>query len=105
MSGAVLPPVAKQRLRSWIRSRHLVLKGNFLLMESLEQNAIDRFAEAVESLDGHLISVNTDKSLSSGNRTIRVLQGKASMLNQHWGELLQYWAEKGGSYSRFDERG
>ncbi|APD48338.1 phycoerythrin-associated linker protein [Synechococcus sp. Ace-Pa] len=105
MTRADLPPMAKQRLRSWIRSRHLVLKGNFLVMESLEQNAIDRFAEAVESLGGRLLSVNTDKSLYSGNRIIRVLQGKASLMNQHWVELLHYWAEKGGSHSRFDERG
>jgi len=72
---------------------HLVLKGNFFVMDPLSQNAIRSASRSRESLGGRLLSVNTDKILSANAHRAA---GEGPHLNDHTGELLHYWAEKGG---------
>ena len=100
-----LPPRALQRIKGWMRSRHVVCKGHFLVMESLEQGAIDRFSACVEALGGSLIGVEACGRWTVGNRNLVVLRARASLMSGYWPELVGFWAENGAPYSRFDVRG
>jgi len=61
----------------------------------LKQNAMDRFAEAVESLGGRLLSVKLIKVFFLAIAFIRVLQGKASLMKFKLGGVFyHYWRRK-----------
>ncbi|MGK7944619.1 MAG: CpeR family transcriptional regulator [Microcystaceae cyanobacterium] len=100
----MLPPVARQKMRAWIRSRHLICSGNFFIFETVNYAAIERFEECVSSLGGTLISVDPTKRIWMGNhRQVLLYQAKASLHTPHH-DLKQYWYKNGGKYTKFDER-
>ncbi|MGL5804991.1 MAG: CpeR family transcriptional regulator [Xenococcaceae cyanobacterium] len=100
----MLPPVARQKMQCWIRSRHLICLGHFFIFETLEYSTIERFEECVRSLGGTLIYVEPTKKLWIGNhRQVVIYQAKASLHTPNH-ELKQYWIKYGGFYTKFDER-
>jgi phycoerythrin-associated linker protein len=101
----MLPPLAENTMKSWIRSRHLICSGNFFILETVEYTTVERFEECVRSLGGSIVSVRPSKKIWIGNhRQVIVYQAKAS-LHTPTHNLKQYWVKYGGFYSRFDERG
>ncbi|CAO5036993.1 hypothetical protein MiTe_04571 [Microcystis aeruginosa NIES-2520] len=102
-STTMLPPVARQKMQAWIRSRHLVCSGNFFLFETLDYSAVERFEQCVKSLGGTVISVEPLKRVWIGtHRKILLYQVKASLHTPHH-ELKQYWFKYGSFQTRFDE--
>ncbi len=96
------PLVATTKMQGWIRSRHLIYSGNFVILETLEYSMVDSFCECVEALGGILISVGPfRKALISNHRKAILYQGKASLPNPHY-DLKQYWLNHGSPSSRFD---
>ena len=101
----MLPPKAEKKMRSWVRSRHLICSGNFFIFETVDSSTIDRFTDCVKSLGGTVISVNSIKKVWIGNhRQVMLFQAKASLHTPHH-NLKQYWVKYGSFYTRFDERG
>jgi phycoerythrin-associated linker protein len=99
----MLPPIANKKMQCWIRSRHLICSGNLFIFETLDYTAVERFEQCVKSLGGTLISVKPIKRVWMGNhRQILLYRAKASLHTPHH-ELKQYWHQKGGFYTRFDE--
>ncbi|BAZ37788.1 phycoerythrin-associated linker protein, CpeR [Calothrix sp. NIES-4101] len=100
----MLPPSARKKMQTWIRSRHLICDGQFLIFESLEYPAIERFEQCITSLGGSLISVELCKRVWMGNhRQVILYQAKASLYTPNH-DIKQYWFKYGGCYTRFDER-
>ncbi|NJN32401.1 MAG: CpeR family transcriptional regulator [Synechococcales cyanobacterium RM1_1_8] len=99
------PIQAEKKLRSWIRSHHLICSGSFYLFETVESSAVDRFSECVEILGGSIISVEPVKKLWIGkHRQVVLFRAKASLHTPEHA-LRNYWSRYGSFYSRFDERG
>ncbi len=104
LKGTLLPSVARQKMRAWIRSRHLICSGNFFIFETVEFSAVERFEDCVMGLGGTLISVEPVKRVWMGNhRKVILYQAKASLHTPHH-DLKQYWFKYGSFYTRFDER-
>jgi phycoerythrin-associated linker protein len=100
----MLPPVARKKIQTWIRSRHLICEGQFLIFETLESSAMERFEECISSLGGSLISVELSKRVWIGNhRQVMLYKAKASLNTPHH-DLKQYWFKYGSFHTRFDER-
>ena len=98
----MLPPVSEKKLRSWIRSRHLVCSGNYFIFESPEYTSIELFGDCIEALGGALIRVDTVGKIWVGNRRQLVLyRAKASLLVPN-NSLKQYWIKYGSFHTRFD---
>ncbi|MDJ1182153.1 hypothetical protein [Roseofilum casamattae] len=103
-SLAILPPQAEKKMKTWIRSRHLICSGNFFIFETLEYSTIERFEECTLSLGGTVISVHPSKKVWIGNhRQVVLYQAKASLHTPHH-DLKQYWIKYGSFYTKFDER-
>lgn len=103
--GRILPPNASKKMKAWIRSRHLIFSGKFLIFETLDFSTVDRFEECVLSLGGCLISVEHVKNVWMGDhRKVMLYQAKAS-LHTPQNELRQYWFKHGSFRTRFDESG
>ncbi|MBD2579364.1 CpeR family transcriptional regulator [Oscillatoria sp. FACHB-1406] len=99
----MLPPIARQKMQAWIRSRHLICTGNFFIFETLDYSAVERFEQCVKSLGGTLISVEPIKRVWIGtHRKILLYQAKASLLTPHH-DLKQYWFKYGSFQTKFDE--
>jgi phycoerythrin-associated linker protein len=99
----MLPPVAKKKMETWIRSRHLICSKKFFIFETFDYPTIERFEECVISLGGTLISVEAFKKVWRGNhRQVILYQAKATFQNPHH-PIKQYWYENGSFYTRFDE--
>ena len=100
----VLPPIADKKMQAWIRSRHLIFLGQFLIFETLDYPAVERFEQYITSLGGCLISVEPLKRVWMGNhRQVMLYQAKGSLHTPHH-ELRQYWFKYGSFQTRFDER-
>jgi phycoerythrin-associated linker protein len=100
----MLPPQAEKKLKTWIRSRHLICSGNFFMFDTLDYSTIERFTECVEILGGALICVEPLKKIWIGNRPVILHRAKASLHTTHH-DIKEYWIKYGGFYTRFDERG
>ncbi|MBE9041811.1 CpeR family transcriptional regulator [Oscillatoriales cyanobacterium LEGE 11467] len=101
----MLPPQAEKKMRSWVRSRHLIRSGNFFIFETVEFSTVERFTDCVKSLGGTVIAVDSIKKVWIGNhRQVVLYQVKASLHTPHH-DLKQYWVKYGSFYTRFDERG
>lgn len=99
----MLPPIARKKMQAWVRSRHLIFSDKFLIFQSLDYPAVERFEECVGSLGGCLISVEPIKQVWMGNhRKVMLYQAKASLHTPH-NELRQYWFKFGSFRTRFDE--
>jgi phycoerythrin-associated linker protein len=99
----MLLPNACQKMKTWIRSRHLIFSGQFLIFETLDYATVERFEECVLSLGGCFISVEHTKSVWMGDHHKVILyQAKASLHTPHH-ELRQYWFKHGSFRTRFDE--
>jgi phycoerythrin-associated linker protein len=100
----MLPPIATKKMQCWIRSRHLIFADKFLIFETLDYPAIERFEQCINSLGGCLISVEAAKKVWMGNhRQVILYQAKASLQTPHH-KLRQYWFKYGSFQTRFDER-
>lgn len=100
--GLMLPPIARQKIQAWIRSRHLICSGNFFIFETLDYSAIERFEDCISSLGGTLISVEPLKKVWMGNhRQVILYHAKASLHTPHH-DLKQYWFKYGAFHTRFD---
>ncbi|MEM8504419.1 MAG: CpeR family transcriptional regulator [Cyanobacteria bacterium P01_D01_bin.1] len=100
----MLPPPAAQKMKAWIRSRHLICSGNFFIFETVEASTVDKFEACVEALGGTLISVEPLKKIWIGtHRRVVLFQAKASLHTPHH-DLNQYWIKYGSFRTRFDER-
>jgi phycoerythrin-associated linker protein len=103
-NSQMLPPVARKKMQTWIRSRHLICSGHFFIFETVEYSAVERFEECVLSLGGTLISVESVKRVWMGNhRQVILYRAKASLLSTNR-DLQQYWFKYGGLSTRYDER-
>lgn len=100
------PSIAQKKIQGWIRSRHLICLGNFLIYETLDYGAIDRFSDCVTALGGTLISVHTVGRVWIGDhRQVILYRAKASLYTHLPHQALkQYWTKYGGPNTRFDER-
>ena len=100
----MLPPLARQKMHSWIRSRHLIFSDRFLVFETFHYSTIERFEDCLRTLDGTLISVEPIKRIWRGNhRQVILYQVKGTLPNPNH-PLKQYWFKYGRTYTRFDER-
>ncbi|NEQ96758.1 MAG: CpeR family transcriptional regulator [Cyanothece sp. SIO2G6] len=100
----MLPPAAEKRLRTWIRSRHLICSGNYFIFESVDFSAIERFGDCIEVLGGALISVDTIGKVWIGDRRQLLLyRAKGSLLIPN-NPLKQYWIKYGSFHTRFDDK-
>ncbi|MGL5058354.1 MAG: CpeR family transcriptional regulator [Microcoleus sp.] len=100
----VLPPIAEKKMQAWIRSRHLIFSGQFLIFETLDYPAVERFEQYITSLGGCLISVEPVRRVWIGNhRQVMLYQAQGSLHTPHH-ELRQYWFKYGSFQTRFDER-
>lgn len=100
----MLPPVAEKKLRSWIRSRHLICSGNYFILESFEISTIERFGDCIETMGGTLICVNTIGKIWVANQRQAILyQAKASLLTPN-NPIKQYWIKYGAFHTRFDAK-
>jgi phycoerythrin-associated linker protein len=98
----LLPLNAQKKMQSWIRSRHLIYTGNFLVFESLDFSAVERFTECIEVLDGTLISVEPVSKIWMGDhRQIFLYRAKASLFTA-WPDIKNYWIKYGSFRTRFD---
>ncbi|BAC89127.1 MAG: CpeR family transcriptional regulator [Aphanocapsa lilacina HA4352-LM1] len=101
----MLPPQACKKMQSWIRSRHLICAGNFLVLETLGYSTVERFSDCVSSLGGALINVDPiDKIWMGNHRQVILYRAKASLNTPQQHALKQYWIKYGSLYTRFDER-
>jgi phycoerythrin-associated linker protein len=100
----MLPPIARQKMRTWIGSRHLICSENIFIFETLDYSAVERFEQCITSLGGTLISVEVKDRVWMGNhRQVILYQAKAKFDNPLH-ELKQYWYKNGSRHTRFDER-
>jgi phycoerythrin-associated linker protein len=100
----MLPPVARQKMQTWIRSHHLICSGKFLIFETFDYPTVERFDACVTSLGGSLISVESAKRIWMGNhRQVILYQVKATLPTPNH-ELQHYWFKYGSFHTRFDER-
>lgn len=99
------PVQAEKKLRTWIRSHHLICSGSFFLFETVECSTLERFTECMEAMGGVLISVESVKKLWMGTHRQVVLYRAKVSLNTPDQSLRNYWSKYGSFYSRFDERG
>jgi phycoerythrin-associated linker protein len=103
MERAVIPPVACQKMRNWIRNRYLICSGSFFIFQSVEYSAVERFEECVSSLGGTLISVEPAKRVWIGqHRQVILYEAKASLHTPNHG-LKQYWLQYGSFYTKFND--
>lgn len=99
----MLPLLARKKMQTWIRSRHLICSGNFLLFETLGYSTVERFEACIKSLGGTLINVKLVKHLCIGNqRRIILYQAKATLHTPNQ-DLKKYWFKYGGLHTRFDD--
>jgi phycoerythrin-associated linker protein len=100
----VLPPEARKKMQSWIRSRHLICSKNFYIFETVDFSAIDRFDDCITALGGTLISVETIGKIWMGDHRQVLLYRARASLHAPCHDLRQYWIKNGGYRTRFDER-
>ena len=55
---SMLPPQAQKKMKSWIRSRHLIRSGNFFIFETVEYSTVEKFQDCLKALGGTLICVD-----------------------------------------------
>jgi phycoerythrin-associated linker protein len=104
VEAMMLPPAAEKKLKSWVRSRHLICSGNFFVFESVDYSAVERFTECVEALGGTLIAVDSVGRIWMGNhRQVLLFRAKASLYTPCH-DLRQYWIKYGSFRTRFDEQ-
>lgn len=100
----LLPPIAEKKLQGWIRSRHAIYSGNFLIFETTDYSATERFADCIRALGGSVISINGAAKIWMGDhRQVILYQTKASLHTPHH-DLRQYWMKYGAFQTRFDPR-
>jgi phycoerythrin-associated linker protein len=100
----MLPPEARKKMQSWIRSRHLICSGNFFIFQTVDYSAIERYDEYIKALGGTLISVAPiDKVWIGDHRQVILYEAKAS-LHTPCHDLKQYWLKYGSFHTRFDQR-
>lgn len=99
----MLPPVAKKKMQTWIRSRHLICSDNLFIFETFDYPTIEKFEQCVLALGGNFLSVKVLKKVWRGNhRQVILYQAKAKFKTPHH-PLKQYWYENGSFYTKFDE--
>lgn len=102
VKAGVLPPIAEKRLKSWVRSRHIVCSGNFFVFETVDYSAIDRFSDCIGALGGSIISIDSVGKIWMGDhRQVILYRAKASLHTPHH-DLRHYWMKYGGFRTRFD---
>ena len=99
----MLPPVAIKKIHTWIRTRHLICSKNFLIFETFDYSAVERFEESIVSLGGELISVDALKKVWRGKHRQVILYQAKGTLNKPNHPIQQYWYKNGSLYTRFDE--
>jgi phycoerythrin-associated linker protein len=93
----------QKKMRSWIRSRHLICSGNFYIFGTVDYSAIERFGDYVKALGGTLITVESIGKIPMGNhRQVLLYRVKAS-LHTPGHNLKQYWQKSGSYRTRFDQ--
>jgi len=93
---------AREKIKNWIRTRHIICQGNFFIFESLEYPTIERFEKYLSSLGGTLIVVNAVKKVWIGNHRKVILYQAKGTLYSELEEFKQYWFKYGGINSRFE---
>lgn len=98
----MLPPEARKKMQSWIRSRHLVCSGNFYIFETVDSSAVDRFTDCVTALQGTLIAVEQVDKIWIGDHRQVVLYRARATLHVPCHTLRQYWIKYGSFRTRFN---
>ena len=98
------PATAKKKLRAWIRSQHLICDQGDFVFETVDQGQLDRFDEAIRCLGGHVRHVKAMGNWPMGpKRSFKVLRAQAPVPRPLAVDLVQYWAERGSSQTRYSE--
>ncbi|MFM7218777.1 MAG: CpeR family transcriptional regulator [Nodosilinea sp.] len=101
-TSRILPPEAQKKLQCWVRSRHLICSGNFLIFETVDYGTIERFSDCITALGGTVVSVDSAGKIWMGNhRQVLLYRVKAS-LHTPGHQLKQYWIKYGNFRTRFD---
>jgi phycoerythrin-associated linker protein len=100
----MLPPIAKKKLQSWIRSRHAICSGNLFIFETVDYSAIERFTECTSALGGAIISVDSIGKIWIGDHRQVILYRVKASLHTPNHDLKQYWIKYGSFRTRFDEQ-
>ncbi|MBR8826327.1 MAG: CpeR family transcriptional regulator [Gomphosphaeria aponina SAG 52.96 = DSM 107014] len=94
---------ALKKMQSWIRSKHLIYAGDFLILETLKYPTVERFEECISTLGGTLLGVATVKKVSLDNQRIVILyRAKATFSTPH-NQLKEYWFNYGSFSTRFEQ--
>jgi len=98
----MIHPVAEKKLRSWVRSRHLICSCNYFVFESPEYTSIELFGDCIGTFGGSLSRVQRVGKIQVGNRRqLMLYRAKASLLIPNH-SLKQYWIRHGSFHTRFD---
>lgn len=99
-------PVSRveKQLRGWIRSQHLICVGTDFIFETVDQAQLERFEGCLEAIGGRIREIKAVGNWPMGqNRSFKLLRAKASVPRPGGEELVQYWAAKGASKTRYSE--
>ena len=95
---------AVHQLRSWIRSHHLLCRGQYFIFETIDQSQLDRFEDCLRLLGGHIEAIRTVGNWPMGpRRAFKILRAEATVPRSKGQELQRYWAENGSFQTRFSE--
>ena len=96
-------PAIKQ-FQSWIRSQHLICKGQDFIFETIDHSQLERFEACLKMIDGQVRSVRAIGNWPMGpRRTFKILRVEAAVPRPKGLEIQRYWAERGSFQTRFSE--
>ncbi|BAQ63870.1 CpeR family transcriptional regulator [Geminocystis sp. NIES-3709] len=95
---------ATKKLQVWIKSNHLICDGNFFVLETVEYSMVERFEQYITILGGSLISVESRKKITIGNRRQVILYQAKASLHTPYHDLKEYWHKYGSLSTKFDRR-
>ena len=95
---------SENQLRVWIRSQHLICLGTNFIFETVDQAQLERFERCLEAIGGSIRTVEAVGTWPMGpNRDFKILRATASVPRPGGEKLVQYWASRGSSQTRYCE--
>ena len=95
---------SENQLRVWIRSQHLICLGTDFIFETVDQAQLERFERCLEAIGGSIRTVEAVGNWPMGpNRAFKILRATASVPRPGGENLVQYWASRGSSQTRYCE--
>ena len=95
---------AEKQLRAWIRSQHLICIGTDFIFETVDQAQLERFECCLEAIGGRLQDIKAVGNWPMGdNRCFKILRARASVPRPGGEPLVEYWAARGKTHTRYSE--